>query len=108
MNELLGCGYLPLNPFPLFAQQALIAETQMAMQQRSFAEFLRIAEKYPPPEPRRFELEHPSPDSPLSTIFVTAKGNDHNRFEARDQLQSWLESWLPSSCGQSSICADGQ
>eukprot|EP00750_Incisomonas_marina_P027850 INCI6244.10.p1 GENE.INCI6244.10~~INCI6244.10.p1 ORF type:complete len:1059 (-),score=175.17 INCI6244.10:81-3257(-) len=81
VNELLGCGYLPLNPFPLFAQQALIAETQMAMQQRSFAEFLRIAEKYPPPEPRRFELEHPSPDSPLSTIFVTAKGNDHNRFE---------------------------
>ena len=96
VNELLGCGYLPLNPFPLFAQQAFIAETQLAMQQRSFAELLRIAENYPPPEPRRFELEHPSPDSPLSTVFVTAKGNDLNRFEVGPRSISCIHSWTES------------
>lgn len=103
VNELLGCGYLPLNPFPLFAQQALIAETQLAMQQRSFAELLRIPEKYPPPEPRgRFELEHPSPDSPLSTIFVTAKGNDLNRFEVGRSVVDRSSAFV---CGWSLVLA---
>ena len=81
VEDLLDCGYGPINPFPQFTAAAFRAETALVMNQKTLAEFLDVADRWNQTTPRRFELDHPSPDSQLSTIHVTAIGNDHQREE---------------------------